>query len=206
MSGAGSLAENRCVRTSSANRSACKVFNQLESLERKLDWLIVDASGGACDLTREFALAADDALIVATPEPTAVAEAYAVGQVIGINAGSARVWGCWSIRRNRNATSATDSRSSAAGGTLVFACRFASSGLHSPRHGRYRRRSTITNSFRNSVAGAQSPATASLTRLSQRWIRPGSADGVPGFFRRLRRNENLNNGSFSTANDRVQKL
>jgi flagellar biosynthesis protein FlhG len=53
------------------------VVEQLQSFEQELDWLIVDASGTSSTSTRQFAVAADDTLIVTTPEPTAVAEAYA---------------------------------------------------------------------------------------------------------------------------------
>ena len=52
------------------------LLTQLKSFEQELDWLIIDGSGGACGMNQAFALAADDLLVVTTPEPTAVAEAY----------------------------------------------------------------------------------------------------------------------------------
>ena len=53
------------------------LVRQLIAFERQLDWLVVDASGGGMETSRAFIEAADDLLIVATPEPTSIAEAYA---------------------------------------------------------------------------------------------------------------------------------
>ena len=53
------------------------LVGQLIAFESQLDWLVVDASGGGMESSRAFVEAADDLLIVATPEPISIAEAYA---------------------------------------------------------------------------------------------------------------------------------
>ncbi len=50
---------------------------ELADLEREHDWLIIDTAGGAPRLASPFVRAADRTLIVTTPEPTSIAEAYA---------------------------------------------------------------------------------------------------------------------------------
>lgn len=53
------------------------LLRQLADLERHHDWLIVDTAGGSSGRANPFVHTADRALIVTTPEPTALAEAYA---------------------------------------------------------------------------------------------------------------------------------
>ena len=72
LSGASCLADRSASHKMNANR----LREQLQSYEQSLDWLIVDGSGGSANLAVEFARSADDLLIVTTPEPTAIAEAY----------------------------------------------------------------------------------------------------------------------------------
>lgn len=52
------------------------VLPQLAKLEQNHDWLIVDTSSGPSRVSSPFLCAADRVLIVTTPEPTAIAEAY----------------------------------------------------------------------------------------------------------------------------------
>lgn len=54
-----------------------EILLQLDLLERQYDYLIVDTGAGIHSSVRQFVAAADLALIVATPEPTAIADAYA---------------------------------------------------------------------------------------------------------------------------------
>ncbi len=53
------------------------LFASLQSFEEGLDWLIVDGSGGTIEMVQSLAAAANELLILSTPEPTAIAEAYA---------------------------------------------------------------------------------------------------------------------------------
>ncbi len=59
-----------------ANVDSMNLLPQLTDLEQRHDWLIVDTSGGLSRWSSPFIRAADRALIVTTPEPTAIAEAY----------------------------------------------------------------------------------------------------------------------------------
>ncbi len=53
------------------------LLQQLNALEAEHDYLIIDTGGGVHPYVRPFAAAADSVFVVATPEPTAIAEAYA---------------------------------------------------------------------------------------------------------------------------------
>jgi flagellar biosynthesis protein FlhG len=54
-----------------------EVFRQLEELERDHEFLVLDAGTGFHPSVRQFVAAADRVLVVTTPEPTAIADAYA---------------------------------------------------------------------------------------------------------------------------------
>lgn len=58
------------------NDSLMNLLPQLDDLEQNHDWLIVDTSSGPSRWNVPFLRAADRVLIVTTPEPTAIAEAY----------------------------------------------------------------------------------------------------------------------------------
>ncbi len=59
-----------------------RIISFLDSLERSADFLIVDASAGLSCNVLSFAAAADDVLVVTTPEPPAITDAYAVIKVL----------------------------------------------------------------------------------------------------------------------------
>lgn len=52
------------------------LLRSLKRLEGEADFLILDTGAGMGDAVLEFALAADQTLLVTTPEPTSVADAY----------------------------------------------------------------------------------------------------------------------------------
>jgi len=54
-----------------------KIFGQLEELENSHDYLIVDTGAGVDNRVFRFLSAADVVLVVTTPEPTSIADAYA---------------------------------------------------------------------------------------------------------------------------------
>lgn len=54
-----------------------RLIDQLTTLEQQHDVLIVDTGSGMHRLARQFALAADRLVVVTTPEPTAITDAYA---------------------------------------------------------------------------------------------------------------------------------
>lgn len=56
---------------------------QIQTLETSHDVLVVDTGSGIHRAVREFVLAADQALVVTTPETTAIADAYATVKALG---------------------------------------------------------------------------------------------------------------------------
>jgi len=54
-----------------------QLLEQLTGLERRHDVLIIDTGSGIHRLVRQFALAADQLVVVTTPEPTSITDAYA---------------------------------------------------------------------------------------------------------------------------------
>ena len=54
-----------------------EILNQLELLERTHDFLIIDTGTGIHRSVRQFVAAAETILVVTTPEPTSIADAYA---------------------------------------------------------------------------------------------------------------------------------
>ena len=63
-----------------ANVASRNLLPQLTDLEQRHDWLIVDTSSGPSRGSSPFIRAADRVLIVTTPEPTAIAEAYSTAK------------------------------------------------------------------------------------------------------------------------------
>ena len=59
-----------------------QLISFLDSLQRSADFLIVDASAGLSSNVLSFAAAADDVLVLTTPEPPAITDAYAVIKVL----------------------------------------------------------------------------------------------------------------------------
>ena len=59
-----------------------QLLNLFEQLQASADFLIIDASAGLSANVLSCAAAADDVLVVTTPEPTAVTDAYAVIKVL----------------------------------------------------------------------------------------------------------------------------
>lgn len=56
---------------------------EFQHLERDHDLLLIDTGTGIHQLVRQFTRAADDVLVVTTPEPTAIADAYATIKSLG---------------------------------------------------------------------------------------------------------------------------
>lgn len=56
--------------------------DQLTAYADKIDYLLIDAAAGISDLVTSFVMAADLALVVATPEPTSMTDAYALMKVL----------------------------------------------------------------------------------------------------------------------------
>lgn len=58
-------------------RKMLHFFHELEKLQREYDTIIFDMGAGVSDDLLNFVLASDEAIVVTTPEPTAITDAYA---------------------------------------------------------------------------------------------------------------------------------
>lgn len=52
------------------------IIEGFQELEGECDWLMIDTGAGIADSVLSFVLAADEALVITNPEPTALADAY----------------------------------------------------------------------------------------------------------------------------------
>lgn len=71
-----------------------RLVSELETLQESADIVIIDTGAGIGRNVIAFTAAADHVVIVTTPEPTAITDAYAVMKVLvrcGSNAGNARI-------------------------------------------------------------------------------------------------------------------
>lgn len=154
---------------------------QLDEFENGLDWLVVDASGGGLESSRAFVRAADDLLIVATPEPTSIAEAYATVKT------------CAPLKETRvgllvNQAETADQAQRILDRLQQAAHSFLQIDLH--RRGSVSRDQSIAESVSRQVpvvmGWPDSSASQSLLRLAQRWTRqPGRCDKST-FMKRVR--------------------
>ncbi|UOF89374.1 MinD/ParA family protein [Fodinisporobacter ferrooxydans] len=58
------------------------LINQMSMLENQFDYIVIDTGAGIQEYTLKMASIADDLLIVTTPEPTAITDAYALIKVL----------------------------------------------------------------------------------------------------------------------------
>ncbi len=68
-----------------------RLLESLGSLKSEYDWLLIDTSAGLGKNVVGFVMAADEVLVVTTPEPTALADAYSMIKVIFQERPAARV-------------------------------------------------------------------------------------------------------------------
>jgi flagellar biosynthesis protein FlhG len=57
-------------------------FDELSTIQGHVDYIILDTGAGLSDENLRFILAADDVILVTTPEPTAMTDAYAVVKMV----------------------------------------------------------------------------------------------------------------------------
>ena len=153
---------------------------QLKTFEQELDWLIIDGSGGACAMTETFALAADDVLVVTTPEPTAVAEAYSSVKGLAKTAGPRLGLLVNQAESAQQAQRILDQLQNTAHSFLRI-------DLH--RRGYLPQDQAVQASVNGRtpfvVQSPQSSVTTALFELIQRWSRPQSTVSVNDYFTRL---------------------
>ena len=59
-----------------------ELLNQLRELEEEVDYLLLDTGAGISDTVLNLVISSDEAVVVTRPEPTALADAYALIKVI----------------------------------------------------------------------------------------------------------------------------
>jgi flagellar biosynthesis protein FlhG len=59
-----------------------ELFEQLHDIEASVDFLLIDTSAGISDTVLSLILASDESVVVTQPEPTALADAYALMKVV----------------------------------------------------------------------------------------------------------------------------
>ncbi|MCM3759467.1 MinD/ParA family protein [Alkalihalobacillus oceani] len=69
------------------DRKMERFFSQFEIIGQHFDYIILDMGAGATKDSIQFILAADDVLVVTTPEPPAMTDAYAMVKYIYLNEG-----------------------------------------------------------------------------------------------------------------------
>ncbi|MEI8019668.1 MAG: P-loop NTPase, partial [Schlesneria sp.] len=176
LSGASCLVDSEMTHASVRK----SLLAQLKTFEQELDWLIIDGSGGAGGLIQKFSLAADDVLVVTTPEPTAVAEAYSSIKGLAKTAGPR-------LGLLVNQAESADQAQRILDQLQHAAHSFLRIDLH--------RRGYLPNdrAVQTSVNGRtpfvlqspQSSVTTALFELIQRWNRPQSTVSVNDYFTRL---------------------
>lgn len=87
ISGASGMEELANLDDVSLNR----IFKETISLTKDLDFLFVDTGAGISNQVMAFALAADEVIVVTTPEPTALTDAYGVIKVLNYHQGQGQL-------------------------------------------------------------------------------------------------------------------
>ena len=78
--------------THSGTREQQILMEQLGRYEGEIDFFFIDAAAGISDMVTSFVRAADIALVVATPEPTSMTDAYALMKVLCNNYGEKKFY------------------------------------------------------------------------------------------------------------------
>ncbi|MBN2706402.1 MAG: MinD/ParA family protein [Deltaproteobacteria bacterium] len=68
--------------TQGGSREQRILMEQMGEFADSIDFLLIDAAAGISDMVTSFVMAADIALVVATPEPTSMTDAYALMKVL----------------------------------------------------------------------------------------------------------------------------
>ncbi len=78
-----------------------QLLNAIEHMAHQADYIILDTGAGIATNTIQFTAAADDILIITTPEPTAMLDAYATMKVIYSNSPYSRIHLIMNMARDR---------------------------------------------------------------------------------------------------------
>ena len=86
------------------------LMKQLEALEAACELMIFDTGAGISRTVIEFCLASEEMLVVTTPEPTAIADAYALIKVVAQRNPGCRVWVVVNMAAQRSEAELTHGR------------------------------------------------------------------------------------------------
>ncbi len=67
------------------------ILQELVKLQEKYDYIVIDTGAGISDAVLDFALAADETLVVGTPDPTAIMDAYVLIKSLKIKGYEGRI-------------------------------------------------------------------------------------------------------------------
>ena len=74
--------------TALTQQDRCTVFSQLEKYIQGFDIMLIDTAAGISSNVLYFNINADEILVVATPEPTSIIDAYAMMKVLSVKYGT----------------------------------------------------------------------------------------------------------------------
>ncbi len=69
-----------------------RILRQLENIEYNYDYIIVDTPAGIHKNVLDFVMYASHAIVIATPEPTSIADAYAMIKLLTLSQNTGRVY------------------------------------------------------------------------------------------------------------------
>ncbi len=159
-----------------------QVLNQLHILERSCDFLILDLGAGIARNVITFARAADIALVVTTPEPTSVADAYATVKFLAAGERVADVELLVNQVESRKEAQVAYERIAGVASKFL--------GLPVTLAGYVLRDETVTRAVRTRqpfvLQSPRSAATACVRATAKRYARTvATPEARPGFFRRV---------------------
>ncbi|MBQ9405529.1 MAG: MinD/ParA family protein [Desulfovibrio sp.] len=158
-----------------------ELLEAVDEMEDNLDYLIVDTGAGISDNVLYFNMAAQERLVVLTPEPTSLTDAYALIKVLKTNHGVERFKICINMAPDLKTAKAMFLR-------LYQACDHFLSGVSLelvgvvPKDTNVRKAVVQQQPF---CTGAQGPATKAVRNLANTiaaWKVPDNLDGNIKFF------------------------
>ncbi|MCR5812892.1 MAG: MinD/ParA family protein [Desulfovibrio sp.] len=159
-----------------------ELLEAFDELEDDIDYLIVDTGAGISDNVLYFNMAVQERLVVMTPEPTSLTDAYALIKVLKMNHGVERFQVCVNMAQDNKNAKNVFSR-------LYQACDHFLEGVSLDLAGIVPRDTMVRQSVINQkpfcVAAPDSPAARSVQALAEQianWQAPEMLDGNIKFF------------------------
>ena len=78
----GGTGFNEMFKLDEANMK--KFFDELSEIQGHVDYVILDTGAGLSDENLRFILASDDVILVTTPEPTSITDAYSIVKMVHV--------------------------------------------------------------------------------------------------------------------------